>query len=82
MNYLVIKKSTIKDHNWFLDTNLLDLNTLRKDQTQFIEKNNDTGINDSYNQIRKEKKVEKGYLFGRYGAVPFIKNDFNLCERD
>ena len=61
MNYLIIKKSTIKDHNWFLDTNLLDFNTLRKDQIRFIEKNNDTEVNDLYNQIRKEKSVEKGF---------------------
>ena len=23
--------------------------------------------------IRKDAKVEKGYLIGRYGAIPFIK---------
>lgn len=68
------------------DTNLLDLNTLRRDQIWFIEKNNDTGVSDLYNlsdfKVRKEENVEKGYLLGRYGAVPFIKNDFNLWERD
>ena len=26
------------------------------------------------------KNVGKGYMLGRYGAVPFIKNDFNLWE--
>lgn len=54
----------------------------KKRSNSFFEKNNDTEVNDLYNQIRKEKNVEKGYLFGRYGAVPFIKNDFNLWERN
>ena len=50
------------------DTNLLDLNILRRDQIWFTEKT--------------KENVEKGYLLGRYGAVPFIKNDFNLWEEE
>lgn len=64
------------------DTNLLDLNILRRDQIWFTEKNNDTGISDLYTlsdfSVRKLENVEKGYLLGRYGAVPSIKNDLNL----
>lgn len=68
------------------DTNLLNLNILRRDQIWFIEKNNENGVSDLYSlsdfSIRKEENVEKGYMLGRYGAVPFIQNDFNLWDRD
>ena len=66
------------------DTNLLDLNILRRDQIWFTEKNSETGESDLYSlsdfSVRKQENVEKGYMLGRYGAVPFIKNDFNLWE--
>ena len=66
------------------DTNLLDLNILRRDQIWFTEKNSDNGESDLYPlsdfSVRKQENVEKGYLLGRYGAVPFIKNDINLWE--
>lgn len=68
------------------DTNLLDLNILRRDQIWFTEKNNDNGVSDLYPlsdfSVRKKENVEKGYMLGRYGAVPFIKNDFNLWEKE
>ena len=61
------------------DTNLLDLNILRRDQIWFIGKDNDTGISDLYSlcdfSVRKQENVGKGYMLGRYGAVPFIKNN-------
>ena len=66
------------------DTNLLKLNTLRRDQIWFTEKNTKTGESDLYTlsdfSVRKTENIEKGYMLGRYGAVPFIKNDFNLWE--
>ncbi len=66
------------------DTNLLDLNILRRDQIWFTEKNNESGICDLYSladfSVRKSENIEKGYLLGKYGAVPFIKNDLNLWE--
>lgn len=66
------------------DTNLLDLNILRRDQIWFTERNNDNGESELYPlsdfSVRKSENVEKGYLLGRYGAVPFIKNDLNLWE--
>lgn len=68
------------------DTNLLDLNILRRDQIWFTEKNNDTGVSDLYPlsdfSVRKSDNIEKGYLLGRYGAVPFIKNDLNLWDEE
>ena len=68
------------------DTNLLDLNILRRDQIWFTEKNSETGESDLYSlsdfSVRKQENVEKGYMLGRYGAVPFIKNDFNLWDEE
>lgn len=68
------------------DTNLLDLNMLRRDQIWFTEKNNDNGVSDLYSlsdfSVRKSENIEKGYMLGRYGAVPFIKNDLNLWEEE
>ena len=64
------------------DTNLLKLNILRRDQIWFTEKDSKNGICDLYPlsdfSVRKTENVEKGYMLGRYGAVPFIKNNFNL----
>ena len=60
------------------DTNLLDLNILRRDQIWFTEKNPDTGISELYPlesfSVRKDENIQKGYINGRYGAVPFIKD--------
>ncbi len=68
------------------DTNLLKLNILRRDQIWFTEKDNYSGVSDLYPlsdfSVRKTENVEKGYMLGRYGAVPFIKNDFNLWEEE
>ena len=68
------------------DTNLLKLNILRRDQIWFTEKDDNNGKSDLYPlsdfSVRKTENVEKGYMLGRYGAVPFIKNDFNLWEEE
>ncbi len=59
------------------NTNLLDLDVLRRDQIWFTEKNEQTAATDLFSlydfSVRKDTKVEKGYLIGRYGAIPFIK---------
>ena len=61
------------------DTSLLSLSIFRKDQIYFTEKNNKTGISDLYSldefSIRKTENIEKGYLQGRYGAIPFIRGE-------
>lgn len=68
------------------DTNLLRLNILRRDQIWFTEKNDDNGVSTLYPlsdfSVRNSENVEKGYMLGRYGAVPFIKNDFYLREEN
>lgn len=63
------------------DTNLLDLDLLRRDQIWFTEKNPDTGESSLYAlddfSVRKSENIEKGYLLGRYGAIPFLINNFD-----
>lgn len=58
------------------DTTLLDLEVLRRDQIYFVEKDNNTGKSELYSlsefSARKTEKVQKGYMQGRYGAVPNI----------
>lgn len=61
------------------NTNLLDLDLFRRDQIWFTEKNPGFGNTDLYSLLefspRKDKNVRKGYLAGRYGAIPFISDD-------
>ncbi len=61
------------------NTNLLDLDLFRRDQIWFTEKNPNFGNTDLYSLLefspRKDKNVRKGYLAGRYGAIPFISDD-------
>jgi len=57
------------------DTNLLDLDLLRRDEIWFVEKNQ-KGASHLYPlaefKIRPDLKIEKGYLNGRFGAIPFF----------
>jgi uncharacterized protein len=57
------------------DTNLLDLELLRRDEIWFVEKDK-AGASKLYSlaefKIRPDLKIEKGYLNGRYGAIPFF----------
>lgn len=65
------------------DTNLLNIKTFRRDQIWFTEKD-ETEATDLYslvefkepggNKIRKDRSLEKDYINGRYGAIPYIKN--------
>jgi hypothetical protein len=57
------------------DTNLLDTDVLRRDQIWFTEKGDDGAtrlfpLTDF--RARKYENLERGYLQGRYGAVPSI----------
>jgi len=58
------------------DVNLLDLNLFRRDQVWFTEKDHDTGSTELFSLTefspRRDKNIRKGYLAGRYGALPFI----------
>ena len=58
------------------DTGLLDLKLLRRDQIWFAEKDEKSMQTDIYALTefspRKDENIAKGYLQGRYGAIPFI----------
>ncbi len=57
------------------DTNLLDLDLFRRDEIWFVEKTK-MGASSLYSlaefKIRPDLKIEKGYLNGRFGAIPFF----------
>jgi len=59
------------------DTTLLDLALFRRDQIWFIEKDRN-GSSHLYSLLefkpRKTEAISKGYLQGRYGAIPFLSN--------
>ena len=61
------------------DAMLLDLNFFRRDQIWFAEKNDRTCATELYSLAsfspRKGENVRKGYLQGRFGAIPFIGGD-------
>lgn len=63
------------------DTNLLDLRILRRDQIWFAEKDSveSTDIyslieirDENGNRIRNDRNIERDYIQGRYGAIPFV----------
>ena len=58
------------------DAQLLDLTFLRRDQIWFAEKNENTCATELYSLAsfspRKGENIRKGYLQGRFGAIPFI----------
>ena len=63
------------------DTNLLDLSLMRKEQIYFVEKDHFGGSHlaslSDYNNVRNSDKIEKNYILGKYGAIPYIgKFDF------
>lgn len=59
------------------DTTLLDTDLLRRDQIWFVEKD-EQNASHFYPLLeyspRKDEALERGYLKGRYGAIPFIGN--------
>jgi hypothetical protein len=65
------------------DTNLLGKASLRRDQIWFTEKDAEGGthlypLTDF--KPRKNENLERGYLQGRYGAVPFIGSSDFLAD--
>ena len=65
------------------DTNLLNAEGLRRDQVWFTEKDQ-AGATHLYPLtdyfIRKGDNLEKGYLQGRFGAIPFAGSAANLLR--
>jgi AAA15 family ATPase/GTPase len=63
------------------ESNLLDLELFRKDEIWFVEKNK-LGSSNFYSLLefkpRGDKDIKKGYLNGRFGAIPFLSNPKDL----
>ncbi len=67
------------------ESNLMDLNILRRDEIWFAEKeytNNTSLYTLEKFKIRYDKVVAKDYLAGRYGAVPAFKDFEYVWGRD
>lgn len=68
------------------DSNIMDLDFVRQDEIWFIERQQDhSSALYSLNKFRArfDKKVEKDYLLGRYGAIPIFQQsifDSELIE--
>ena len=62
------------------NTNLLDLAVFRRNRIWFTEKDEVYAATELFSlcdfSVRKDVKIEKGYLLGRYGAIPLIKEGF------
>lgn len=60
------------------ESNLLDLNIFRQDEIWFVEKDKKTSATQLYSlgdfKPRFDLDIKKGYLNGRFGAIPFMAN--------
>lgn len=55
------------------ESNLLDLNLIRADEVWFVEKSKDGASHlTSLAEYKPREDIRKGYLQGRYGAIPFF----------
>ncbi|RAJ73722.1 hypothetical protein CLV59_11263 [Chitinophaga dinghuensis] len=68
------------------DTNLLSPDLLRRDQIDFVEKDK-YGASHLYTLvelkgIRNNASLEKDYIQGKYGAIPFLGDFSNLINQD
>lgn len=71
------------------DTNLLDYGQFRRDQIYFTEKDR-MEATDLYSlvefkdtdgvKVRNDRKFEKDYIAGRYGAIPYIGDISNIMK--
>lgn len=63
------------------DSNLLDLDLLRQDEIWFVERQDDHSSKVfSLNKFKErfDKKIDKEYLLGRYGAIPIFDESLKL----
>jgi len=62
----------------------LDRKLLRRDEIWFTEKDK-LGGSHIYSlsefKVRNDLKLDKGYLDGRFGAIPFLSNIENLHDQ-
>ena len=61
------------------ESNLLNLDLIRADEVWFVEKGQDGASHlTSLAEYKPREDVRKGYLQGRYGAIPFFAPISNL----
>lgn len=61
------------------ECNLLNLNLIRQDEVWFVEKNiNGASHLTSLAEYKPREDIRKGYLIGRYGAIPFFASTNEL----
>lgn len=64
------------------DTNLLDLDFLRRDQIWITEKRRETNYStklvclSQIKGIRKDENIQKGFLQGKYTKIPFLTGNY------
>ena len=63
------------------ETGLLNLDLFRRDQIWFTELKSEDRSTDLYSlaeikNVRKEDNFERGYISGKYGAIPMLNLDF------
>lgn len=74
--YYIAAKATAQLIVTTHDSNLLDLDLVRQDEIWFVERQKDHSsklYSLSQFKARFDKKVEKDYLLGRYGAIPIFR---------
>ena len=58
---------------------IMNREMLRRDQYYLVDKNSETGVSELYSisdfSVRNDEKVGKAYLLGKYGAVPYIREE-------
>jgi energy-coupling factor transporter ATP-binding protein EcfA2 len=58
------------------ETHFLDQDLLRRDEYWFADKSRQTGATELYSldeyAVRTDLRIDKGYLYGRFGAVPVL----------
>lgn len=81
---LFVNESAEKNSQLFFtthETGLLDLELFRRDQIWFTELKEKDRSTEMYSmseikRVRKDEKYGKGYIAGRYGAIPMLNIDF------
>lgn len=77
VSYLVDKFANADGAQIIFTTNDVDLmNELRNDQIYLVDKNKGDGASELYAMsdfsLRNAENIRKGYLAGKYGAIPFL----------
>lgn len=59
---------------------LMSLDIFRRDQIYFVDKSVNTGASELYSlddfSVRAEENIRRGYLLGRFGAIPSMLEDY------